>query len=290
MELRRLEYFVTVADEESFTRGAAKLHVAQPGVSSQIRKLERSLGQALLDRSGGTVRLTGFGAAVLPLARAALAASAEIEVVAAEYTGAMRGHVAVGSVTSHPVDIAALLGAFRRDHPDVTISLVEGRSSDLVAGLQAGRIDAAIVAITGDEPEDIATRLVTDEPLVAVGWGKIRPASRSMPVRALREAVLITLPPGSGIRTILDHACAAAGFVPHVAFEASNLVQLVQLAANGLGTAIVPASLGAIRQLGLAAIPVVDPELRGRLAWAWLTGGSISPAGRALVARIRSDA
>ena len=66
MELRQLKYFVAVAEEGSFTSAAAKVHVAQPGVSAQIRRLEHELGQDLLDRSGRTVRLTEVGAAVLP--------------------------------------------------------------------------------------------------------------------------------------------------------------------------------------------------------------------------------
>ena len=66
MELRQLQYFVTVAEEANFTRAAAKLYVAQPGVSAQIHRLERELGQQLLDRSGRVVRLTKVGAAVLP--------------------------------------------------------------------------------------------------------------------------------------------------------------------------------------------------------------------------------
>jgi DNA-binding transcriptional LysR family regulator len=76
MELHRLEYFVAVAEEGSFTRAAARVHVAQSGVSAQVRRLEAELGQPLLDRSGRTVRLTEVGAVVLPYARAALEAVA----------------------------------------------------------------------------------------------------------------------------------------------------------------------------------------------------------------------
>src|SRR3954452_1135866 len=96
MELRQLEYFVAVAEEASFTRGAARVHVAQPGVSAQIRQLERELGQELLDRSGRTIRLTEVGAAVLPYARAALGAVTGAREVVYDLTGLLRGRVTVG--------------------------------------------------------------------------------------------------------------------------------------------------------------------------------------------------
>src|ERR671927_1645481 len=98
MQLRQLEYFVAVAEEGSFTRAAARVHVAQPGVSAQIRRLERELGQELLDRSGRAVRLTEAGAAVLPYARAALAASAGARLAVDELAGVLRGRGAVGAV------------------------------------------------------------------------------------------------------------------------------------------------------------------------------------------------
>jgi DNA-binding transcriptional LysR family regulator len=98
MELRQLKYFVAVEEEGSFTSAAAKVHVAQPGVSAQIRRLEHELGQDLLDRSGRTVRLTEVGAAVLPYARAAIAAAAGARLAVDELSGLLRGHVAIGMV------------------------------------------------------------------------------------------------------------------------------------------------------------------------------------------------
>ena len=94
MELRQLEYFVAVADEANFTRAAAALHVTQPGVSAQIRRLERELGQDLLDRAARTVSLTEAGAAALPYARAALAAAAGVQLAVDQLTGLLRGHLA----------------------------------------------------------------------------------------------------------------------------------------------------------------------------------------------------
>jgi hypothetical protein len=100
--------FVTVVEEANFTKAAARVHVAQPGVSAQIRRLERELGQELLDRSGRSVRLTEAGAAVLPYARAALSAVAGARLAVDELTGLVRGRVAVGTVTSHYVDLPGL--------------------------------------------------------------------------------------------------------------------------------------------------------------------------------------
>src|SRR3954451_6614222 len=99
MELRQLAYFVAVAEEASFTRAAARVHVAQPGVSAQVRLLERELGEPLFDRSGRTVRLTEIGAAVLPFARAALEAVDGVKLAVDEVTGLLRGRVAVGMIT-----------------------------------------------------------------------------------------------------------------------------------------------------------------------------------------------
>src|SRR3954462_11485659 len=100
MELRQLAYAVAVADEGSFTRAAAREHVAQPGVSAQVRRLERELGQPLFARGPGPVTLTAGGEAVLPLARVALAAAAGVRVAADEIAGIVRGRVAVGVVPS----------------------------------------------------------------------------------------------------------------------------------------------------------------------------------------------
>src|SRR5215211_2069694 len=100
MELRHFEYFVAVAEESSFTRAAARVHVAQPGVSAQIRQLERELVQELFDRSGRTVRLTEVGEAVLPYARAALEAVDGARCAVEDLTGLLRGQVAVGMVTA----------------------------------------------------------------------------------------------------------------------------------------------------------------------------------------------
>jgi DNA-binding transcriptional LysR family regulator len=285
MELRQLEYLVAVADEASFTRAAARLHVAQPGVSAQVRRLERELGQQLLERSGG-VRPTAVGAAVLPHARAALAAVAGVLHTVEDHAGLVQGRVAMGVVTSYTQpDVPTLLGDFREAHPGVEIALTEANTDVLVAGLRDGTLDLALVSLPAADVDGLDTRIVTEDVLVAaVSHGHPLAGRASIPVRALRDLSLISLPRGTGLRRLLDDACASAGFQPRIALEAGDPGVLARLAVRGLGVAIVPASLAAGYADALDAVPIVRPELRGALALAWRAGGAASPAGRALVA------
>src|SRR5690349_3225213 len=123
MELRQLEYFVAVVEEAGFTKAADRERVAQPAVSAQIRRLERLLGQPLFTRTSREVRLTQAGAALLPHARAALAAVRAGRQAVDEVTDLVRGAVAIGTVTLHPVDIARLMADFHADYPGVEMTL-----------------------------------------------------------------------------------------------------------------------------------------------------------------------
>ncbi|MCC3649937.1 LysR family transcriptional regulator [Streptomyces sp. S07_1.15] len=289
MELRQLAYFVAVAEERNFTRAAERLHVAQPGVSAQIRRLERELGQELFDRSGRTVRLTAAGAAVLPHARTALAAADGARSAVEELTGLLRGTVAIGSVTSHKVDLPGLLADFHRDHPAVEITLTEETTDRLVDGVRTGRLDAAVISVGETVPEGLASVVVDDQPIVAaVAPGHELAVRTRLPLAALRGHALISLPGGTGLRARLDEACAAAGFTPRIAFEAGDPGVLAELAARGLGVAILPAVVAAARPERLRGIALTRPDLRGRLVFAWRAGGPAGPAGRALVGRARA--
>lgn len=282
MELRQLEYFVTVAQERNFTRAAAKVHVAQPGVSAQIRRLERELGQDLLDRSGRAVRLTEVGEAVLPYARAALAAVEGARRTVDELTGLVRGHVAVGMVTSHNIDLPCLLADFHDEYPAVEITLAEAASDELIDGLRGGRLDLAIIALGPVQPADLGILVLVDEAIsAAVSPGHALARNSSVALRELRDYPLISLPPGTGIRAHLDHACASAGFSPRIAFEAGAPHMLARLAARGLGVAILPDSLARSRD-DLHTLTITEPRLRGGLALAWRGEGPVSPAARVL--------
>jgi DNA-binding transcriptional LysR family regulator len=287
MEVRQLEYLVAVAEEANFTRAARRIHVAQPAVSAQIQRLERELGLPLLDRSRRAVGLTAAGEAVLPYARAALAAISDIHVAVDELTQLVRGSVTIGTVTSHSFDIPSLLAGFHEDHPNVEITLSTDSSDALIEKLRTGRLDAAIVSVGPEErPDGLDVDVVTDEAVVAAVSRTDELASRkTVRLADLVDRQLIALPVGAGIRHQFDAACVRAGVRPRIAFEASTPLALADLAERGLGVAIVPASVPRGRDR-LHALTIV-PQLRGRLVLAWRSGGPMSPAARVLVQNAR---
>jgi DNA-binding transcriptional LysR family regulator len=289
MELRQLEYFVAVAEEASFTKAARRVHVAQPGVSAQIRRLERELGHELLDRSGRTVRVTEVGRSVLPHARAALAAVAAARTAVDDLAGLVRGHVAVGMVTAcASLDLTDLLAGFNRLHPGVEISLSEGNSDQLLQGLRGSTLDLAWVGLAGLRPTGIETLVLIDEGHVAaVPFDDALASKPAIRLSALRERALISMPVGTGLRTCLDDACAAAGFEPRVALEASAPNIIAELALRGLGVAILPESVAAAYAAQLHGVAITHPRLRSRIELAWRAGGGSSPAARALIAYAR---
>ncbi|MFE9932019.1 LysR family transcriptional regulator [Streptomyces sp. NPDC005533] len=304
MELAQLRYFVAVVEEGGFTRAGARLHVSQPGVSAQVRRLERELGQRLLDRSGRRVTPTETGEAVLSYARAALAAVEGVRRTAEEFSGLLRGRVALGLIPGaagaamEGFDMVEALGDFHDEHPRVEIALSEDTSERMLAALLRGELDLAVVGLGGEPPAGISCQVVLDEPLVAAVRADDPLVARSVdggiPLAALRERALISLPRGTGIRGVLERACAEAGFAPRVEFEAAAPVVLVRLAARGLGVAVVPSGAesgaGPRAGAGLCALPITEPALNGRVALAWRTAGPAGPAARALLGRLRAQA
>ena len=280
MELRQLEYFVAVVDAGSFTRGAMRVLVAQSGVSAQVRRLEDELGVQLLDRGPRAVTPTEAGLAVLPYARAALAAAESVREAVDELRGLVRGHVRVGMVTAGPaVTLGDMLASFHAAYPDVEITLTEHASDALFAGVREGTLDLAVASLGPQMPAGVETHVIIDAPIVAAVRAD-HPLARHSSLRpaALTTYPLICLPRGTGVRAIWD----AAGVPARVAFEASDPGVLAQLAARGLGVAILP-------EPAAAGLHTLTLGLRGQIALAWREGGPSSPAARAFMEHARGS-
>jgi DNA-binding transcriptional LysR family regulator len=230
------------------------------------------------------VRLTGAGEALLPHARAALAAAERGRDAILSLRGLLTGSLRVGVV--RPVDrrFAAALGEFHRAHPAVGIAVIEQHNEPLLEALGNGEVDVAVVGTARRPPPPIRARVIASEPLV-LGVRRDHPLGRrkTVALAALREEPMIALTRESGLRAVLESACREAGFAPRIAVEAGELRGLAELAAEGLGVAIAPRS--AFDGADVALVRLTRPALQRRTALAW-DPGATSPAGRAFAALV----
>lgn len=285
MEVHQLRYAVAVAEEASFTRAAARVHVAQPAVSQQIAQLEAELGERLFDRGDRRVRLTAAGEAFLPHARACLAAILEGRDAVRSLHGVLTGRLALGTVQSPPESVVELTGRFQREHPKVEITLRVGHSDELAAELAAGTLDAAVIGLGGQRlPAVIASRELATEPLVVV-VADDHPLARhdSVDLAALDGQPILTLRRGSGLRTLLEASFARAGLTPRVQAETDDVLLLTDMARYGLGVALIPRSVAERAAGPVKLISLRPPSLRRQVVLAWHRQHA-SAAGRAFLA------
>jgi DNA-binding transcriptional LysR family regulator len=298
MELRQLKYVVAVAEEGNFTRAAARAHVAQPAVSQQIAQVERELGAPLFERSPRGVALTAAGAAFLPYARAALAAATAGSDAVRTLRGELAGELAVGTIPSPSEWLVRQLGAFGRRHPAVRVTLRTGDPEALADGVAAGSLDAAAIGVMAVRlpagpagkrlPAGLASQTIATEPLVAaVPTDHPRAGTAAVSLSDLRDEPLVTLTPGTGLRTVLESACAEAGFDPRIPIEANELGVLADLVAHGLGVALLPTTTA--RQAGsrVAVLRLRRPRLERRTDLVWRRQSQSLPA-RAFLAMVRA--
>ncbi|WP_344444109.1 LysR family transcriptional regulator [Kitasatospora nipponensis] len=279
MDLRRLRYFVAVAEELHFGRAAARLQMSQPPLSRSVRELEEELDCLLLERSARGVRLTAAGAVLLAEARDLLATADR----ARQRVRATEGHgtVLVGSVAGAGVELGPpAVAAFRRGHPRAEVLLRESPISDPTAGLRSGRVDVALTRLPFDT-EGLATHPLGSEGVVAALAGDDPLARRgSLTVEELRDRPWVQLPPGTdeAWRAYWLGGGASGGAGPVVTTVAECLHAVLWQRA----TALLPA--GAVRHhptAGVRYVPVPDhPPSTLVLAW---RAGSPAPLVRAFL-------
>ena len=286
VEIRQLECFVAVAEELSFTRAAARLHVVQPAVSATIASLERELATELLHRTSRRVQMTEAGRALLPKARATLDAAREAIDAVDEAGGVVAGTLRVGIMNSLGViDLAALLGDYHRAYPAVAVHLVTTASGEgahgLIDGLTEGRLDVAFVSIPGDPPVTVELQHLTSVPLELVVPACHPFAERSeLSITELAGEAFVDFPVGCGNRAVTDRAFLAAGVSREVAIEITAVQTGADYVRNGLGVALLPA-VAADDYDDLATLPIVDAELDWPIALATSTKRTLTAATRA---------
>jgi DNA-binding transcriptional LysR family regulator len=293
MELRHLEYFVAVAEELSFTRAARRLHVVQSGVSSAIQSLERELRAELFERDRHRVALTDAGEALLPEARATLAAAQAAADAVGEARGGLRGTVTVGTMLSTgPLDLPGLLSRFHATHPDVVVRLrlAAAGSAGLAREVISGSLDLALAALPGPPPAGLTVRPISGEPLLLACNGTHPLAAQSAAtLDELAGEAFIDFPPGWGNRAVVDRAFATAGLDRQVPFEVADFAAAAGLIRAGLGIAFLPASV-ATALADLAVIEISGQALMWSFSVATPAHRRMSAAARAFLAELIESA
>jgi DNA-binding transcriptional LysR family regulator len=247
VELRQLTVFVAVAEEGSFTRAADRLHVVQSAVSAAVRNLERELGARLFDRSTHKVSLSHAGRALLPEARATLAAAAGARDAVDAVRGGVGGSIVLGTMQAQgmrAIDVAGLLAEFRSEHPAVHVQIHHGSSLEMTTKVREGELDLAFVAAPDQRFPGVELLPLASEPIVlAVPTDHPLAALTRVKLARLGTETMIDFPAGWGIRTANDRAFAAAGVTRSIAYEVNDTASVVGFIRHGLAIGLLPASL-----------------------------------------------
>lgn len=292
MQLHQLAYALAVAEEQSFTRAAARLHLSQPSLSRQIQLLERELGVFLFNRGPGQaqVSLTSDGRALLPFVRRVLA---DVEATGAEaraLSGMARGRLAVGATPSLITAVLApALVEFHTSHPGIELMVVEAGSRQLVPQLATGEVDLALVVLPVTDPL-VATTALFDDPLVlAVAAGHPLAGRDEVAVRDLHGLPLVMFREGYDLRSVTLAACAAAGAEPHLVSQGGEMDGVLAFVGAGLGAAVVPA-IALPAGPDVIAVPFADPGIRRTVALAQRNDRPLARPARALADQLTAAA
>ncbi|MET0321108.1 MAG: LysR family transcriptional regulator [Duganella sp.] len=245
LDIRQLQYFVTVAEEEHVGRAAERLHISQSPLSRQIAQLEEKLGLALFERSQQRIRLTRDGRTFLAETRAFLVHATRLEALARRLGRGDEGGLCIGYIDNamHSGVLPDGLRTLRATRPQVHVALYNMHSAEQIEGLRQRSLDIALLCEppAADDP-DLDSALVLSDPMLLA-----LPASHPLADRA-------TLAPGDlsaqdwilvrHKETALKHdnfiaECARAGFTPNIVMEATEPMTALGLVAAGLGIAMV---------------------------------------------------
>lgn len=273
METRHLRYFVAVAEERHFGRAAARLHMAQPPLSQQIKQLEEQLGTALLTRTTRRVDLTPAGEMFLGRARNLLA---ELEQLAQDVRTVGEGASGVlrvgftGTATYRLVP--GIVEAARRDMPGLQLN-VQGEmlTPEMEEALVEGRLDVAVLRPPVRSTAIELTFLEQDRLSVALPENHRLAGREELELSDLTDEPFVCYPPTSAVNLIVQEACRRAGFMPRVVQVARETSTLLTFVDAGLGVALLPTTARLPSSQRVTFRPLHDAPAVD-LALAWKTG------------------
>jgi LysR family hydrogen peroxide-inducible transcriptional activator len=289
VELLQLKYFVAIAETRSFTEAAKRMHVSQPALSYQIKRLENEIHARLFERTSRRVSLTSDGQAFLSLAQGVLSRADEALQMMEERLGVETGEVTFGTLPSVGAHVVPhILQTFRRNFPGVRVTLREGATLELERAVLDGELDFAIVQTPKALDALEVTPLLREELLLMVPVSHRLADRTTVSLAELADEDFIGLG-GSFLLTMqVVEACRRVGFEPRISYETGALDSVRNFVRHELGIGILPrlATEDCERE-GLRAIPLEEALtrdltlIRGRHRYA-------AVATRALMVHVRT--
>jgi DNA-binding transcriptional LysR family regulator len=269
LDLRKLRYFLTVAEELHFGRAALRLHLAQPPLTRQISALEAELGFKLFDRTSRTVTLTAQGHSFLPYARGVLEQVELAQVIASKLAAGTAGQMALGYVSSIALSdlFSKAIQAFTQRFPDVQLTLVECASGSLGAQVADGRLDIGLSRLL---PQDKAVQALSlgEERLVAAVSNESPLALQpQVSLTQLSAYPLILFPPdyGSGLNQSIEQLYRHHGVPLRTGPTGRQITSIIALVAAGQGVALVPECTQSLTNKGVTYRPLAEVDACAQL-------------------------
>jgi DNA-binding transcriptional LysR family regulator len=260
--VRRLRYFIAVAEEMHFGRAARRLNVAQPALSRQIAQLEAALAAPLFDRARSQIKMTQAAEVLLPYAKDILRRIDQAALAARRAAQGGTGLLNIGFVGSATYSILPdILKAYRSAYPKVEVMLHAMNTSELRQALVERGIDAAFARPSIRDSEIVNETILTEPLIVALPDDDPLAKEASVPLDALRQRAFVLYPrhPRPSFADRIIDICKASGFVPAVAQETMELQTALGLVAVGVGVSLVPASVERSHRHGVAYRPLASP-------------------------------
>jgi DNA-binding transcriptional LysR family regulator len=262
--LRQLRTFKTVADLNSFSLAAQRLKLSQPSVSYQVKELEETLGLPLLDRLGKRVQLTEGGTLLYGYARRMLDVLDDATVAIEEMRGIKRGNLRVGASTTVGIYLLpAALGAFKKLHPGLVISLEIGTRARVQEQVLHNELDLAVVGPALKDPELTVIPFISDELVVVAPAGHPLATRRGLTLKDLAGQPFVMREAASGSRWSLEKAARKAGVKLQVGMELGSNGAIKHAVESGLGLAVISRyactlelSSGRLVELGVRGFPI----------------------------------
>jgi DNA-binding transcriptional LysR family regulator len=259
--LRQLRTFKTVADLKSFSLAAQHLRLSQPSVSYQVKELEEALGLPLLDRLGKSVHLTEAGSILYSYTRRTLDVLDEAAVAFEEMRGIKRGNLRVGASTTVGIYLLpAALGAFKKLHPGIVISLEIGTRVRVQEQVLLNELDLAVVGPALKDPDLAILPFVSDELVVVAPAGHTLARRRGLALKDLESQPFVMREPASGSRWSLEKAARKAGAKLNVAMELGSNGAIKHAVESGLGLAVISRYACALE---LSSRRLVELDIKG---------------------------